>query len=110
MTTAYLEKIEKLLEKGKPFDISHVLTEFGSYYKQSEHIDDEIHQRIQKITSIINKEPPLCPYCKKHVEIKVEIREIEPFVPLYCKNCGVLLSIMEWKEGYKYLSTHLYPD
>jgi hypothetical protein len=60
------------------------------------------------------EKPPLCPYCKKHVEILVEIlveiRENEPFVPLFCKTCGVLLSIQAWNEGYNYLSTHLYPE
>jgi len=56
------------------------------------------------------EKPPLCPYCKKHVEIKVDIREIEPFVPLYCKNCGVLLSIQVYDKYFKYLSTHLYPE
>ena len=51
--------------------------------------------------------PPLCPYCKKHVELKVQFRDIEPFMMLYCRNCGTLLSIQEQKEGYNYLSTHL---
>jgi len=54
------------------------------------------------------EKPPLCPYCKKHVEIQVEIRETEPFVPLFCKNCGVLLSIQPWNEGFNYLPTRLY--
>jgi len=56
------------------------------------------------------EKPPLCPYCKKHVEIQVEIRENEPFTPLYCKNCGILISVQTWNEGFNYLSTHLYPQ
>jgi transcription elongation factor Elf1 len=55
------------------------------------------------------EKPPFCPHCRKHIELKVEIRDIEPFALIYCKNCGTLLSIQKYEEFYKYLSTHLYP-